>query len=151
MARLRKTGSVGFYGVALYEPKTIVNLGGILRNAHAFGAAFVSIIGGRYRRESSDVSRAEWHLPIYEFEDMESFLAARPRGCEIVRVEVDGEKQLPEFTHRGRAIYLFGGEDRSVPKGVGERSVRLETSICLNLATTTGIVMYDRSARGVSV
>ncbi len=132
----------------MWQPKTEANFGGVLRNAHAFGAAFVALIGERYRRAATDTSNAALHVPLYRFETLEEFVANRPFACEIVRVEVDGAKELPEFTHRERAVYLFGGEDKTLPKDVGERSVRIESG-CLNLATCTGVVLYDRSAKRV--
>lgn len=141
--------SRGYYGIAVYQPKTEANLGGILRNAHAFGASFVALIGARYRKQATDTSHAGRHIPIFQYADMDAFLMNRPYDCEIVRCEVDGKTSLPEFTHKPRAIYLFGGEDRTVPVAVGERGVRIESRYCLNLATSTGIVMYDRHAKGV--
>ena len=147
--RVGATGaqSHGYFGIAVYKPKTWDNWGGILRNAHAFGAAFVSLIGHRYRQNPTDTSKAARHLPVFVHETLEQFMEHQPHDCEIVRVEVDGGKALQEFTHLPRAIYLFGGEDQSVPTWAGNRSVRIETRNCLNLATTTGIVMFDRTAR----
>jgi tRNA(Leu) C34 or U34 (ribose-2'-O)-methylase TrmL len=138
----------GYFGVAVWQPKTPANFGGILRNAHAFGAAFVTLIGERYQKAATDTPHAARHLPLYKYDTLDEFLANRPHDCEIVRVEVDGAKTLPEFTHLERAIYLFGGEDKTLPKTVGERGVRVDSG-CLNLATATGVVLYDRHAKGV--
>lgn len=141
--------SRGYFGVAIWQPKTEANFGGVMRNAHAFGAAFVVLIGARYRRSATDTSNAALHLPLYRYETLDEFVDNRPFACEIVRVEVDGAKSLPEFTHRERAVYLFGGEDKTLPKYIGERSLRVESG-CLNLATCTGVVLYDRSAKRVA-
>ena len=139
----------GYFGVALWQPKTTENLGGVMRNAHAFGASFVVLIGARYRKQASDTPHATKHLPLWEFETLDDFVVLRPMDCEIVRVETDGSKSLPKFTHLDRAVYLFGGEDRTLPTGIGERSVRIDCG-CLNLATVTGVVLYDRHAKRVS-
>lgn len=139
----------GFFGVAIFQPKCEPNLGTTLRNAFCFDAAFIATIGHRYHRQITDTPKTPRHIPLFHYDTMEDFLAHRPHDCEIVRVEVDGKTTLGEFTHKPRAIYLFGGEDRSVPLGVGERSLRMETRACLNLAVATGIVMHDRTVKGV--
>ena len=139
----------GYYGIALYQPKCEPNMGTTLRNAFCFGAAFIATIGARYHRQITDTPGTPNHVPLFHYDTLDDFLKHRPHDCEIVRVEVDGKTDLPRFTHLPRAVYVFGGEDRSVPKHVGERSIRMETRECLNLAVTTGIVMYDRSAKGV--
>ncbi len=138
---------MSYFGIAVWQPKTEENFGGILRSAHAFGAAFVCLIGARYRREATDTSKATRHIPLFIYQTLEEFVEYRPFNCEIVRVEVDGKTPLPEFTHKDKAIYLLGGEDRTLPKHVGERSTVIEVPYCLNLATTASIVMYDRSTK----
>ena len=139
----------GYYGIAVYQPKCEPNLGTMLRSAHNFGAAFIALIGARYRKQVTDTTDATRHVPLFAYEDMDDFLAHRTRDCGLGRCEGDGRTALPAFTHHPRAIYLFGGEDKSVPAGVGERGLRIETPYCLNLAVAASVVMYDRSAKGV--
>lgn len=141
---------MGYFGIAVAQPKTDANFGGIMRSAHAFGASFIVLIGHRYHKQPTDTSKAARHLPLYQYPDMDTFLANRPFDCEIVRVEVNGKTDLPRFTHLARAIYLLGGEDRTIPEDVGDRSVVIRTSHCLNLAVAASLVMYDRHAKGVS-
>lgn len=142
--------SHGYYGIAVHEMKTEANFGGVLRSAHAFDAAFVCLIGARYKKWPTDTSKASRHIPVYTYDDMDSFLSNRPHDCEIVRVEVNGTTDLPQFTHKPRAIYLLGGEDMTLSESIGDRSVRIDTTYCLNLASTASIVMYDRHAKGKS-
>lgn len=134
----------GFYGVALFEPKTPENLGTVMRNCGCFSADFVCIIGGRYEHNRADTMKAHKHLPVFEFKDLEDFLLHVPFSCEIVVVEVDG-KPLNNFIHPERAIYLFGGEDRTVPEIFASKRISLPTKNCLNMAVTTGIILYDRT------
>ena len=58
-------------------------------------------------------------------------------------VEVDGDIELTRFVHPKKTIYLFGGENRFLPK-IGDYRVKIDTKYCLNMATTASIVAYDR-------
>lgn len=136
----------GYYGIALFEPKTAENLGTIMRNCGCFQADFVCLIGARYYHHRADTMKVEKHIPVFEFADLDDFLAHKPFGCEIVVAEVDG-KPIAEANHPERAVYLFGGEDRTVPRIENVQRITVPTSHCLNLAVTTGIVMYDRAAK----
>lgn len=134
----------GYYGIAFYEPKYEENIGTAVRSAHCFGADFIAVIGKRYSRQPSDTMATERHIPIYEYDDMEDFLRHVPKGCEVIPVEVDGE-DIREFEHPDRAIYLFGGEDRTLPPIPSSKRLRIETSHCLNMSTTASIVLFHRS------
>ena len=138
----------GFFGVVFFEPKYEENLGTALRSAHCFGADFIGIIGARFRAQASDTTRTERHVPIFEYKDMEDFLAHVPAGCGVVAVECDGELSLEKFDHPERVIYVLGGEDRSVPADIKKR-IRFETSHCLNMAVAASIVLYDRNAKKI--
>jgi tRNA(Leu) C34 or U34 (ribose-2'-O)-methylase TrmL len=86
--------------------------------------------------------KADRHIPIFEYKTMQDFLDNGPINCEIVSVEVDG-KPIETYTHPERAIYLFGGEDKTLPVIKGDR-VRIDTERCLNMSVSASIVMYDR-------
>ena len=64
----------------------------------------------------------------------------------IVTIEVDGDMPLRRFVHPQSAVYLFGGEDRTVPRMKGPR-VHIESRLCLNLGMATTLVMYDRARK----
>ena len=81
--------SRGYCGIGIYNVKNGVNVGGLWRHAHAFGAAFVFVVGRRYRKEASDTTKAYRHLPMWQYEDAEDFLAHRPMDCQLVGVEID--------------------------------------------------------------
>lgn len=136
----------GYCGIAFWQPKEEKNIGTVFRNAHCFDADFVCIIGDRAGyNESSNTTRAERHIPVFKYADIEDFMAHVPVGCEVVSVEVDGE-DIAEFRHPERAIYLFGGEDRTLPD-IGGKRVRFDTLYCLNMATSSGIVLFDRQSK----
>jgi tRNA(Leu) C34 or U34 (ribose-2'-O)-methylase TrmL len=133
----------GYFGIAFYEPKFEENIGTAVRNAHCFGADFIAVIGKRYKKQPSDTMKTEKHVPIYEYSDLKDFIEHLPKGCEIVVVECDGESSI-EFKHPQRAVYLMGGEDRSVPKTVNAKRVAFPTSHCVNMAVASGLILYDR-------
>lgn len=143
----------GYFGIGIYHTKSALNVGGLWRSAHNFGADWIFTIGKRYRTQASDTTKATKHVPLYEFPDFEDFRTHTPRDCLIVGVEIDPRAvMLPEFTHPERAVYLLGAEDSGLPSEVLHRCHRLVqvpgAIRCLNVATTGSIVLYDRVARG---
>ena len=132
----------GYFGIVFYEPKTEENIGTAVRSAHCFGADFIGIIGKRYKKQPSDTMATERHMPIYEYDDLKDFQKHIPLGCEVIGVEVDGNS-ISQFKHPQRAVYIFGGEDRNLPKEITNR-VRIDTSYCLNMAVAASIVMFHR-------
>lgn len=140
----------GYFGIGLILPKNEMNVGTLLRSAHAFGAGFCFTIGRRYRRQPSDTLNTTQHIPFYHYETADDFFNRIPVGCAPVVIEVDGRHELPAYSHLPRAVYILGPEDGSVPPSVQDRaahSVRIPTKLCLNVATAGSIVMYDRIAK----
>lgn len=134
----------GFSVVGLYAPKNGLNMGGVLRAAHCYGAALILLEAPRFVRQASNTTEAQRHIPtiVGSIEDL------RPHDCPMVVVElVDGARPLPTFAHPERALYVFGPEDGSVPKRLVERAqhvVSIPTDFCMNLAATVNVVLYDR-------
>ena len=135
----------GWFGIALYEPKIDANLGGVVRSAHAFGADFVAVIGQRYQRVSSDTTKAHRSLPVLYFRDWQMFSEVMTH-YPIITVERGAGIALQKFSHPQQAIYVFGGEDRTLPVR-GDSAIHLETKYCLNLASCASIVMYAHTAQ----
>lgn len=133
----------GYWGLAFFEPKFEENIGTAVRSAHCFGADFIAVIGKRYKRTPADTMRSERHIPIYEYADMKDFVDHLPVGCELIIVECDGEP-VEELKHPTSAVYLMGGEDRSVPTTVKGKRVRFPTSHCVNMAMAATLISYDR-------
>lgn len=141
----------GYWGLAVYKPKTEANIGGLWRSAHAFGAGFLMVIGARYRRQCTDTSNASVHIPLFHYRTLEDFLEYIPYGCQKVAVElVEGAIPLTRFVHPAQAVYILGGEDMTLPQSVIKHCqsvVVIPTAICLNLSTAGSIVAYDRVAK----
>jgi tRNA G18 (ribose-2'-O)-methylase SpoU len=143
--------SRGFFEIGIYHGKTTMNVGTLWRSAYQLGAAGIFTIGKRYTRQASDTVKAFRHVPMREFDDFDSFLAAQPYSCPLIGVEMGGRDVL-KFAHPERAIYLLGAEDTGLPSLVIRRcqhvislpAVRRES---YNVAVAGSIVMFDRIAK----
>ena len=138
----------GYFGVAVYRPKTTDNVGTLWRTAHIFGASFLWVIEGRYKRQPSDTTGAARHVPLTHYESIEDFWAHQPEDCSTVALEMTpAALPVKQFTHPARAIYVLGPEDGSLPGTLMNRcnhTVRLPGVFCLNLAVAGSVILYDR-------
>jgi tRNA G18 (ribose-2'-O)-methylase SpoU len=138
----------GFFAVGAEGISKPMNLGNLVRSAHAFGASFVFLVKADYavRSARSDTSQAEFQLPVYDFAAPEELRL--PRGCRLVGCElVDDAVDLPSFCHPLTAAYVFGPERSSLSPAMLARCdhvVRIPTRFCINLAVAGAVVMYDR-------
>jgi tRNA G18 (ribose-2'-O)-methylase SpoU len=101
----------GYFAIGVEGISKPVNLGNLLRSAHAFGASFVFTIGAdpRALEPRSDTSRAESHVPLYHWPSLAEL--ALPRGCSLVGVEIlDEATDLPSFPDPLQAAYVLGPE-----------------------------------------
>jgi tRNA G18 (ribose-2'-O)-methylase SpoU len=139
----------GYFGVGAYGLSKPMNLGTLVRTAHAFGASFVFLVDAYYpvRQALSDTSAAERHLPVYDLDRIEQLQL--PRGCRLVGVElVEDAIPLPSFGHPLNAAYVFGPERGALPTDVTARCahvVRIPTRFCVNLGVAGAITLYDRT------
>lgn len=138
----------GFFGIALYRPKTQHNYGSLLRTGQVFGASFLSLIGARFQKQSSDTFQSEYSMPVYEHDSFDDFYCRLPRGTMIVGVERHRDaNDLKIFEHPLRAVYLFGAEDDGLPPEIlrrCHRTLSLRGERSLNLAVAGSIVIYHR-------
>jgi len=136
----------GYSAVALYKPKTATNVGTAFRSCHLFGVALIEIVGGRFRRQHSDVTKAWRSVPHVEVDEVRV-----PYDCVPVAIEItDDARPLPSYTHPERALYVFGPEDGGIPKDVMRSCrdvVRIPGTDCMNLACAVTTVLYDRAAK----
>lgn len=140
----------GYFGIGIYHPKTEANIGTLWRSAHDFGADFIFTIGKRYKKQASDTTKAERHVPLYEYTSFADFKEHLPKGCEIVFVEqTDGAQNIKDTEHPETACYILGAEDQGVPEDlmVGHRKVFIDTPLCLNVAVAGSIILYDRQIK----
>jgi tRNA G18 (ribose-2'-O)-methylase SpoU len=138
----------GYVAVGVDGVSKAMNLGNLLRIAHAFGASFLFTINARVRMADaqSDTSRASGHVPLFKY-DAASDLRL-PQGCSLVGVEITEDAvELPRFRHPMRAAYVFGSERLSLSQPVLERCehvVKIPMKFSINVGMAGAIVLYDR-------
>jgi tRNA G18 (ribose-2'-O)-methylase SpoU len=138
----------GYFAVGVDGISKPMNLGNLLRIAHAFGASFFFTLNARVKLSDaqSDTSHADGHLPFYQYPSVADLRL--PQGCRVVGVEItDDAVELPRFRHPLRAAYVFGAERLSLsPETVAacEFIVKIPTRFSINVGMAGAIVMYDR-------
>lgn len=139
----------GYFGIGVEGISKPMNMGGLLRTAHAFGASFVFTVGAVYAKTEgrrSDTSDGPSQVPLFTFDD--TCALALPHGCSLVGVELrDDATVLPSFRHPRRAAYVLGPERGSLsPDMVAlcDHIVKIPTRFCINLAVAGAVVLYDR-------
>jgi tRNA(Leu) C34 or U34 (ribose-2'-O)-methylase TrmL len=105
----------GYFGIGAEGISKPMNLGNLIRSAHAFGASFVFLVDPHDTVSSvpSDTSHAEKQLPLYRFDAVDQVVL--PKGCALIGVELlDEATLLPSFRHPLNAAYVFGPERSSL-------------------------------------
>jgi tRNA G18 (ribose-2'-O)-methylase SpoU len=140
--------SRGYFGIGIYNGKTVENLGTLWRSANLMGASFIYTIGRRYKKQASDTLQTYRHIPLYHYETFEEFFKALPYDCRLVAVELDKRSTpISKFSHHQRCIYLLGSEDNGLPASVLSKChniVQLPGEFSMNVAVAGSIIMYDR-------
>lgn len=139
----------GYFGIGAEEISKAMNLGALMRTAHAFGASFFFTINAAQKVRdvyNADTSRSFGHMPYYPFENVDALLL--PKGCALVGVELtDDAVELPSFKHPQPAAYVLGRERGSLSPALLERCahvVKIPTKFCINVGLAGALVMYDR-------
>lgn len=138
----------GYFGVGVDGISKPMNLGNLMRIAHAFDASFFFSINAQVKLSDvqSDTSSSQGVIPVYAFKSEEEFRL--PVGCRLVGVEItDDAVDLPRFRHPQRAAYVFGAERMSLSKEVLSRCefvVKIPTRFSINVGMAGAITLYDR-------
>lgn len=142
----------GYAAIGLHHPKDAANVGGTLRAAYAYGAQMVAVAGARNHcvRHSTNTPQAWKHIPTFTTDDLRLMI---PYDCIPVAVDlVPDAIPLPTYQHPARAFYIFGPEDGTLGKAVLDwcpQRVMVPTRMCMNLAATVNVVLYDRVAKAM--
>lgn len=144
----------GFFEVGIYRGKTASNVGTLWRSAFQLGASGIFTVGRRYPNQASDTVKAHRHVPMREYSDFDALFDTLPYSTQIVAVEMGG-KDLRDFAHPERAVYLLGAEDHGIPASVVARchhvvslpSVRTNS---FNVSVAGSLVMFDRLTKGTN-
>lgn len=140
----------GYFGVGVEGISKPMNLGAILRTAHAFGASFAFTVDAFHEAKhvfKSDTARSLQHVPYYDWPTLGDMVL--PRGCALVGVELtDDAVDLPSFRHPRAAAYVLGREKGSLTPEMQARCehiVRIPTKFCVNVSVAAALVLYDRT------
>ncbi|MEJ8475824.1 RNA methyltransferase [Roseibium algae] len=139
----------GYFAVGAEGLSKRMNLGNLMRSAHAFGANFFFTVDAAQnlrKAPASDTSKSPGHLPLFSWDSVETM--DLPRGCQVVGIELtDDAIDLPSFGHPLQAAYVLGPERGSLSPAMLERCdhvVKIPTNFCINVAMAGAIVLYDR-------
>lgn len=139
----------GYFGIGVEGISKGMNLGAVLRTAHAFHASFAFTINAVVDVDKilhADTSIAINNMPVHAYRDLAEFTL--PLGCRLVGVEItDDAIDLPSFTHPPAAAYVLGAEQDSLSPALVERCdfvVKIPTRFCVNVSVAAALVMYDR-------
>lgn len=140
----------GYFAVGAEAISKPMNLGAILRTAHAFGASFAFTVNAFHEARDvfrSDTAKSLDHVPYYDWPDIGAMVL--PKGCTLVGVELtDDAVDLPSFRHPRAAAYVLGREKGSLtPEMLArcEHVVRIPTKFCVNVSVAAALVLYDRT------
>ena len=138
----------GYFAIGVEGISKPLNVGNLVRSAHAFGASFFFTVDAHRKAlgHHSDTSKAGTHLPFYAWDGVDDIRL--PDGCDLVGVELLEEAaDLPSFAHPRRAAYVLGPEKGALSPEMQARCssfVRIPAAFCINVAMAGAIVMYDR-------
>lgn len=136
--------SRGYAAIGLMAPKREANLGGVVRAAGCYDASMIAVQGIRYKHQPTDPQKTSRHIPIVHGQLRELI----PFDCVPVAVElIEGAESLVNYKHPERAFYIFGPEDSSLGRATTQWCrdvVMIPTRLCMNLAATVNVVLYDR-------
>ena len=139
----------GYFGIGIEGVSKPMNLGSLLRTAHAFGASFLFTIGGLVQRrqiENADTSSAMANLPLHEFRISPAFSCRAAAGlsawsCCPTRSTCRASATRPRPpTCSGPSAPACRRRSRSAAIS----SSAFPTRFCVNLAIAGALVMYDR-------
>lgn len=139
----------GYFGIGVDRIDKLMNVGALLRTAHAFGASFFFTVSSRLKAaevRKADTSKGTANLPVYEYANADELKL--PRHCKLIGIELtDDAIALPSFYHPPSAAYVLGPEWGSLSPEITARChqiVKIPTKFCVNVSVAGAIVMYDR-------
>jgi tRNA(Leu) C34 or U34 (ribose-2'-O)-methylase TrmL len=139
--------------IALVNPKYPHNVGMVVRLASCYGLRQVWFTGHRVTLNPAKGERLPREERMKGYREVqlvhsEYFFDRFPADSVPVAVEVRAHAEpLHSFEHPESALYVFGPEDGSLPKGLlghCHRFLVIPTRHCLNLATAVATVLWDR-------
>jgi tRNA G18 (ribose-2'-O)-methylase SpoU len=145
---------VGLIGLANHD-----NVGGVFRNAAAFGADAVLLdqtsCDPLYRKAIRVSVGASLTLPFARGGGAGALVGAlQGAGFDVAALSPAGSTPLSEMKWRGRTALLFGAEGEGLPAEILSRVRTVSVPMAagfdsLNVATTSGIALYEARRQNV--
>lgn len=125
------------------------NIGAVVRNANAFGAAGVHIVGRR-RWNRRGAMATDRYLPVRHHEDAAAFVAwAAGEGLPVIGIDnVEGSMPLEATTLPERCVLVFGQEGPGLSAPMIERAetvlsiAQFGSTRSINAGVASGIAMH---------
>lgn len=139
--------------IALINPKFAHNVGAAVRAMSCFGEGNVLFTGNRID-DVLDKGRLPREERMKAYQDVFWGKSEKPlnelEGTPVALELVEGSVPLHTFSHPENAVYVFGPEDGSLPKGIKvlcHHFVQIPSKHCLNLAAAVYLTLYDRAVK----
>jgi len=132
--------------ILLCNPKFTTNVMLTVKLASCYGIDQLWFTGNRleYSKRMLNVNGNK-EVDIINYDRPFDFM---PKDAVPVAVEVrENSEVLHQFEHPENAVYVFGQEDGNIPKQIlhlCHRFVVIPSRHCLNLATATATILWDR-------
>ncbi len=139
----------GYFAIGIEGASKAMNMGNLMRSAHAFGAHFVFTVNAHYRMravQQADTSKTQKSIPWYEWDKIEDMVF--PKACKLVGIELTDEAvDLPQFRHPRCAAYVLGPERGNLSPAMlaqCDHVIKIPTKFCINVQIAGAVTMYDR-------
>jgi len=133
--------------VAIENWQHDMNIGTIVRNANAFNAGAVHVIGRRHWNKRGAMV-TDRYLNVFHHATVDEFVAAM-KDRKIIAVDnLPGATPLSEVTLPGKAVLVFGGEGPGLSdelRSAASMMVMIEqfgSTRSVNVGVASGILMY---------
>lgn len=142
------------YHIAVENYQHDFNIGTIVRNANAFNAAGVHIIGKhKWNRRGAMVT--EKYLQLYHHENIQDFIQwATSEALEIIGIDnIDGSISLTQSELPIRAVFVFGQEGPGLSTDIRAKCsaiIAIEqfgSTRSINVGVASGIILYEWVSR----
>ena len=90
----------GYFAIGAEGLSKRMNLGTLMRSAHAFGANFFFTVDADQKLRKappSDTSKSPGHLPVFTWDSVDTM--DLPRGCQLVGIELTDEGGRHALNH----------------------------------------------------
>jgi tRNA(Leu) C34 or U34 (ribose-2'-O)-methylase TrmL len=143
--------------IVLIDPRFAHNVGMVVRLASCYGFHQVWYTGNRVQMEIESRGRLPREERMKGYKEVEIIQFDRPfeqfKNATPVAIEVrQNSERLQNFEHPKDAVYVFGPEDGSIPQSLLRHCHRFviiptRNHYCLNLATATATILWDRAVK----